>query len=205
MPTGENVTPQQIWDAADKLKADGVPVSKISNRKIIEITGGKNATVTDVLAEWKAEQEHNQSLKSVDLPLKLTEKLNLFGAEVWRDAMNDAGLENVALREQVVRLKDEMKDLAEEFRKDVAFIEEKNAESIAALEAENADIKAKAAEARDLLTVQRDAEEARANDLDESLKKAREEIAALQAQVTSEANLKAMLTALVGQMKEGDK
>ena len=205
MPTGENVTPQQIWDAVNKLKADGVPVSKISNRKIIEITGGKNATVTDVLAEWKAEQEHNQSLKSVDLPLKLTEKLNLFGAEVWRDAMNDAGLENVALREQVVRLKEEMKEAAEEFRKDVAFIEEKNAESIAALEAENADIKAKAAEARDLLTVQRDAEEARANDLDESLKKAREEIAALQAQVTSEANLKAMLTALVGQMKEGDK
>ena len=205
MPTGENVTPQQIWDAADKLKADGVPVSKISNRKIIEITGGKNATVTDVLAEWKAEQEHNQSLKSVDLPLKLTEKLNLFGAEVWRDAMNDAGLENVALREQVVRLKDEMKDAAEEFRKDVAFIEEKNAESIAALEAENAELAAKAADARDLLTAQRDAEEARANDLDESLKKAREEIAALQAQVTSEANLKAMLTALVGQMKEGDK
>ena len=141
MPTGENVTPQQIWDAADKLKADGVPVSKISNRKIIEITGGKNATVTDVLAEWKAEQEHNQSLKSVDLPLKLTEKLNLFGAEVWRDAMNDAGLENVALREQVVRLKEEMKEAAEEFRKDVAFIEEKNAKALAEMEhAHNAEI-----------------------------------------------------------------
>ena len=118
-------TEQEIRDAAEQLKADGVPIKSISARKIIEITGGRNATVAKVLQEWKDHEEYSQSLKSVEIPLVLSEKLNLFGAEIWRDASKMAEVENVALREQLMRMQSDMKEQSEQFVKDTEAMEQR--------------------------------------------------------------------------------
>ena len=119
---------QKIRDAAEQLKAEGVPINSISARKIIEITGGRNATVAKVLQEWKEHEEYSQSLKSVEIPLVLSEKLNLFGAEIWRDASKMAEIENVALREQLMRMQSDMKEQSEQFVKDTEAMEQRYVE-----------------------------------------------------------------------------
>ena len=132
------ITKEQVFEVADQLHSEG---QAVNNRSIIAKVGGSHSTVGKYLNEWKEQQEFSQSLKSVEVPLSLSEKLNLFGAEIWRDASKIAEVENVALREQVIRLQAQISQQRDEHVKDITEIETKHAKALAEIEhAHNAEI-----------------------------------------------------------------
>ena len=132
------VTKEQVFEVADQLESEGLAVN---NRSIIAKIGGSHSTVGKFLNEWKEQKEFSQSLKSVEIPLALSEKLNLFGAEIWRDASKIAEVENVALREQVIRLQAQITEQRNEHVKDITELETKHAKALAEIEhAHNAEI-----------------------------------------------------------------
>ena len=134
MTRSKAITEKQVWDTADELVANGN--NNPSQRDIIKEIGGSAGTVGPYLDSWKKDKDHRDSLQSVEVPPVLLEKNALFMAEIWRKAEELAGVENQAMREQILRLKSEMENAASDYQKRISDLELEAEEAAATAAAE---------------------------------------------------------------------
>ena len=194
------VTKEQVFETADQLESEG---SAVNQRSIIAKIGGSHSTVGKFLNEWKEQKEFSQSLKSVEIPLALSEKLNLFGAEIWRDASKIAEVENVALREQVIRLQAQIAEQRDEHVKDISEIEAKHSKSLEEIEhAHTAEIEKLQARLKDI-SEKYDLRVSKHTQATIDLQEAQKEIAKLQGEAANMSKLEEMFAKFM--KSKGDK
>ena len=127
------ITKEQVFETATQMEAAG---EKVTTRSVVAKIGGSNTKINDFLKVWKEEKAHNESLDSVEIDEALLEKHRLFVAEVCRAANKNAQVDNAALREQNLRLKDEIETLEAEHAAHLDEVQAKHAEQLEAAAAE---------------------------------------------------------------------
>jgi len=196
------VTKEQVFQAADRLAAEGQKPTLESVRKI---TGGSYSTISPALNEWKARQAAGSAPLREPVPQSVQDRLAEVGQEVWAAALDLATARLETEREALQAARDEM----EAERAEALGMADKLSAEVERLTAELSQARASAqAQALDLAAVQARASETRA-DLElaraeaaaarEALVTAREEAAALRGRLEA---LEPLLSRLTGNRKE---
>jgi hypothetical protein len=192
------VTKEQVFEAADRLVAEGQKPTLESVRKI---TGGSYSTISPALNEWKARQAAGSAPLREPVPQSVEHRLAEVGQELWMAALDLANARLETEREALQAAREEMQ--AE--RAEALETADKLAAEVEKLTAELAQARASAqAQALDLATAQANAAEKRA-DLElaraeaaaarEALAAAREEAATLRGRLEA---LEPLLSRLTG-------
>lgn len=91
------ITREQILETASKLAEQGIKPTQTNVRE--SLGGGSFTTISEVLREWRQEQDQTAQLQQVIIPNDITDKTNLLIAQVWETAQNLANDRLVAERE----------------------------------------------------------------------------------------------------------
>jgi hypothetical protein len=82
------VTPERVFDAANRLKDQGVPTIEITNTRIRrELGGGSMEDIQPLLREWKLLK---QNTHEIEAPEELKQEINKFGQSIWKIASSMA-------------------------------------------------------------------------------------------------------------------
>jgi chromosome segregation ATPase len=193
------VTKEQVFEAADRLAAEG---KKPTLENVRGITGGSYSTISPALNEWKARQAAGSAPLREPVPQSVQDRLAEVGQEVWAAALDLANARLETEREALQAAREEMQ--AE--RAEALETADKLAEKVEKLTAELSQTRASAqAQALDLAAAQARAAETRA-DLElaraeaaaarEALAAAREEAATLRGRLEALEPLLSRLTAV---------
>ena len=156
------ITKEKVFEIAAELECEG---KKVSQRAVRAKLGGKGSftTIGDYLNEYNDEKLLNESLKTIELPEKLAEKMRLTIAEFWQEANSVANIENEALKLSNIELHAQIEDMKFEHRAAISEMEDEQsvkeaaaAVTIADLEAKIADLEAKNAENEALIASQKE-------------------------------------------------
>lgn len=179
-------TKDRIWAAADELDAAGQKPTLSAIRK--QVGGGSYTTISDVMAEWRAQRQKKSPSSREQTPEALTDKLLELGADIWGNAMELANGRLAAEREELdaVRVdlqnaQQEAADLADELTAEL----EQSKSDVDHLKAENQKLKDEEKVLRDQLAVASNAvaiAEARAKELRAELDLAHQEVQQLRAE-----------------------
>lgn len=91
------ITREQILETANQLQAQGIKPTQTNVRE--SLGGGSFTTISEVLREWRQEQDQTAQLQQVIIPNDITDKTNLLIAQVWETAQNLANDRLLAERE----------------------------------------------------------------------------------------------------------
>lgn len=91
------ITREQILETASKLAEQGIKPTQTNVRE--SLGGGSFTTISEVLREWRQEQDQTAQLQQIVIPHDITDKTNLLIAQVWETAQNLANDRLVAERE----------------------------------------------------------------------------------------------------------
>jgi chromosome segregation ATPase len=80
------ITRRQILETASKLAEQGIKPTQTNVRE--SLGGGSFTTISEVLREWRQEQDQTAQLSQVVIPNDITDKTNLLIAQVWETAQN---------------------------------------------------------------------------------------------------------------------
>ena len=80
------ITREQILETASSLQAQGIKPTQTNVRE--SLGGGSFTTISEVLREWRQEQDTTAQLQAVVIPNDITDKTNLLIAQVWETAQN---------------------------------------------------------------------------------------------------------------------
>ena len=80
------ITREQILETASKLAEQGIKPTQTNVRE--SLGGGSFTTISEVLREWRQEQDQTAQLSQVVIPNDITDKTNLLIAQVWETAQN---------------------------------------------------------------------------------------------------------------------
>lgn len=122
-----SITKEQVFETAMQIEANG---EKVTTRSVVAKIGGSHSTISDFLKEWKEKKAFAESLESEEISDAAQEKVRLFVAEIFREARTTAQVDNVALREQIVRYQLEIQQIEEDNDKYVDELVEKHAKEI---------------------------------------------------------------------------
>lgn len=91
------ITREQILETASKLAEQGIKPTQTNVRE--SLGGGSFTTISEVLREWRQEQDQTAQLQQIVIPHDITDKTNLLIAQLWETAQNLANDRLVAERE----------------------------------------------------------------------------------------------------------
>lgn len=118
------VTRESVFAAADALQAAGEKTTLVAVRK--RLGGGSYSTITEHMAEWKKQQTAKAAEGAEPPPQALADKLAVFGADVWKQALD---LANGRLSAERATLDDDRRTLESERMEAVALADQKEAEA----------------------------------------------------------------------------
>lgn len=78
------ITREQILETASKLAEQGIKPTQTNVRE--SLGGGSFTTISEVLREWRQEQDQTAQLQQIVIPHDITDKTNLLIAQVWETA-----------------------------------------------------------------------------------------------------------------------
>ncbi len=90
MPAPKTVTPERVFEAADRLMDKGVPFVEITNSRVrSELGKGSFEDINPLLREWKTNRT-NASIIGIEVPEQFRTELNEFGSRIWRMVASEA-------------------------------------------------------------------------------------------------------------------
>ena len=78
------ITREQILETASSLQAQGIKPTQTNVRE--SLGGGSFTTISEVLREWRQEQDTTAQLQAVVIPNDITDRTNILIAQVWETA-----------------------------------------------------------------------------------------------------------------------
>lgn len=124
---------KDVYDAADKLLAEGVNPSQLAVRKILG--SGSNTTISEYLKSWREKQAELDLFNKIASapPERITAVLEKLSVEVWSVAQEIAAERLKLDRDEIERLRIEQDKIADDIFLEYDALSQKNA----SLEAEN--------------------------------------------------------------------
>lgn len=104
MPRQSSITPEAIAGAAEKLIAQGRPVTNQAIHSVLG--GGSMTTIAPLVRAWKEDQKERQALAESYVPEPIEQLAQELAARMWRDAQEEAGVATEALRRELKKLRD---------------------------------------------------------------------------------------------------
>lgn len=78
------ITKDQIIETANQLQAQGIKPTQTNVRE--SLGGGSFTTISEVLREWRQEQDQTAQLQAVVIPADITDRTNILIAQIWETA-----------------------------------------------------------------------------------------------------------------------
>lgn len=131
------ITREQILETANQLQAQGIKPTQTNVRE--SLGGGSFTTISEVLREWRQEQDQTAQLQQVIIPNDITDKTNLLIAQVWETAQNLANDRLLKEREALEHKEALINAEIDESNKIIETLENEQAELTAQLDTLNND------------------------------------------------------------------
>lgn len=131
------ITREQILETANQLQAQGIKPTQTNVRE--SLGGGSFTTISEVLREWRQEQDQTAQLQQIVIPHDITDKTNLLIAQLWETAQNLANDRLVAEREALSHKEALINAEIDESNKIIETLENEQAELTAQLDTLNND------------------------------------------------------------------
>ena len=126
------ITREQILETANQLQAQGIKPTQTNVRE--SLGGGSFTTISEVLREWRQEQDQTAQLQQVIIPNDITDKTNLLIAQVWETAQTLANDRLVKEREALEHKEALINAEIDESNKIIETLENEQAELTAQLD-----------------------------------------------------------------------
>nr|WP_309593735.1 DNA-binding protein [Moraxella osloensis] len=126
------ITREQILETASKLAEQGIKPTQTNVRE--SLGGGSFTTISEVLREWRQEQDQTAQLQQIVIPHDITDKTNLLIAQLWETAQNLANDRLVAEREALSHKEALINAEIDESNKIIETLENEQAELTAQLD-----------------------------------------------------------------------
>lgn len=78
------ITREQILETASSLHTQGIKPTQTNVREALG--GGSFTTISEVLREWRAEQDQTAQLQQIVIPHDITDRTNILIAQIWETA-----------------------------------------------------------------------------------------------------------------------
>ena len=131
------ITREQILETASKLAEQGIKPTQTNVREALG--GGSFTTISEVLREWRQEQDQTAQLSQVVIPSDITDKTSLLVAQIWETAQNLANDRLVAEREALSHKEALINAEIDESNKIIETLENEQSELTAQLDTLNND------------------------------------------------------------------
>ena len=131
------ITREQILETASSLQAQGIKPTQTNVRE--SLGGGSFTTISEVLREWRQEQDQTAQLQQIVIPHDITDKTNLLIAQLWETAQNLANDRLVAEREALSHKEALINAEIDESNKIIETLENEQSELTAQLDTLNND------------------------------------------------------------------
>lgn len=131
------ITREQILETASKLAEQGIKPTQTNVREALG--GGSFTTISEVLREWRQEQDQTAQLQAVVIPADITDRTNILVAQLWETAQTLAN-ERLLKESESLKHKEALinADL-DEANKVVATLEQEQSELTVKLDSLNND------------------------------------------------------------------
>ena len=131
------ITREQFLETASSLQAQGIKPTQTNVRE--SLGGGSFTTISEVLREWRQEQDQTAQLQQIVIPHDITDKTNLLIAQLWETAQNLANDRLVAEREALSHKEALINAEIDESNKIIETLENEQSELTAQLDTLNND------------------------------------------------------------------
>lgn len=131
------ITREQILETASKLAEQGIKPTQTNVRE--SLGGGSFTTISEVLREWRQEQETVTQLQAVVIPHHITERTQTLTAQIWETAQTIANERLAKEREALTHKEALINAEIDEANKVIETLENEQAELTAQLDTLNND------------------------------------------------------------------
>lgn len=131
------ITREQILETASKLAEQGIKPTQTNVREALG--GGSFTTISEVLREWRQEQDTTAQLQAVVIPNDITDRTNILIAQVWETAQSLANDRLIKEREALEHKEALINAEIDESNKIIETLENEQAELTAQLDTLNND------------------------------------------------------------------
>lgn len=131
------ITREQILETASKLAEQGIKPTQTNVREALG--GGSFTTISEVLREWRQEQDTTAQLQAVVIPNDITDRTNILIAQVWETAQNLANDRLLKEREALEHKEALINAEIDESNKIIETLENEQAELTTQLDTLNSD------------------------------------------------------------------
>lgn len=126
------ITREQILETASKLAEQGIKPTQTNVREALG--GGSFTTISEVLREWRQEQDTTAQLQAVVIPNDITDRTNILIAQVWETAQSLANDRLIKEREALEHKEALINAEIDESNKIIETLENEQAELTAQLD-----------------------------------------------------------------------
>lgn len=131
------ITREQILETASSLQAQGIKPTQTNVRE--SLGGGSFTTISEVLREWRQEQDTTAQLQAVVIPADITDRTQVLIAQVWETAQSLANDRLIKEREALEHKEALINAEIDESNKIIETLENEQAELTAQLDTLNND------------------------------------------------------------------
>ena len=131
------ITREQILETASKLAEQGIKPTQTNVREALG--GGSFTTISEVLREWRQEQDTTAQLQAVVIPNDITDRTNILIAQVWETAQSLANDRLIKEREALEHKEALINAEIDESNKIIETLENEQAELTTQLDTLNND------------------------------------------------------------------
>lgn len=131
------ITREQILETASSLQAQGIKPTQTNVRE--SLGGGSFTTISEVLREWRADQDQTAQLQQVVIPSDITDRTQVLIAQVWETAQNLANDRLLKEREALEHKEALINAEIDESNKIIETLENEQAELTTQLDTLNSD------------------------------------------------------------------
>ena len=131
------ITREQILETASSLQAQGIKPTQTNVRE--SLGGGSFTTISEVLREWRQEQDQTAQLQAVVIPADITDRTQVLIAQVWETAQSLANDRLIKEREALEHKEALINAEIDESNKIIETLENEQAELTAQLDTLNND------------------------------------------------------------------
>ncbi|TGP43006.1 hypothetical protein EN873_44785, partial [bacterium M00.F.Ca.ET.230.01.1.1] len=126
------ITREQILETASKLAEQGIKPTQTNVRE--SLGGGSFTTISEVLREWRQDQDQTAQLQQVVIPSDITDRTQVLIAQVWETAQTLANDRLVKEREALEHKEALINAEIDEANKIIETLENEQAELTAQLD-----------------------------------------------------------------------
>ena len=131
------ITREQILETASKLAEQGIKPTQTNVREALG--GGSFTTISEVLREWRQEQDQTAQLQAVVIPADITDRTQVLIAQVWETAQSLANDRLIKEREALEHKEALINAEIDESNKIIETLENEQAELTTQLDTLNND------------------------------------------------------------------